>query len=259
MKKCTYEPVNRAWKRLKKTFEVSDSEDSLFVYLLISVLLVVFFIYCFYLDYELFLWLGDTEGSPVEILTALFYAAAGFILVGTSLAGIKRGRRARTRNFIILLGLLFLFVAGEELSWGQFLIGFSIPEKMKYINQQGEWNLHNIDLFRSRYITVDNLADLFIFIVGVVLPLLNFFSAKSRKFFKKIHFPVVPLSCIPFFFLGLAYVHVLNFLKIIPVFETLEFKEFIFSLGFFLFAISVLTSKHTLLEQKERALKDKKK
>ncbi len=53
-----------------------------------------------------------------------------------------------------LLGLLFaacvlvlLFVAGEEISWGQRLLGVSTPEALKEINLQDEVTIHNIGPF----------------------------------------------------------------------------------------------------------------
>ena len=42
------------------------------------------------------------------------------------------------------LGLLMLFGAGEEISWGQRLFNLSIPEFFVIHNSQGEINLHNL-------------------------------------------------------------------------------------------------------------------
>ena len=43
-----------------------------------------------------------------------------------------------------LLGLFCLFGAGEEISWGQRLLGLETPEYLREINSQGEIGLHNI-------------------------------------------------------------------------------------------------------------------
>ncbi len=51
--------------------------------------------------------------------------------------------RWRFRWFFLLLALSCLYVAMEEISWGQRLVGFSSPEFFKANNLQGEMNIHN--------------------------------------------------------------------------------------------------------------------
>ena len=58
-------------------------------------------------------------------------------------------RLARTGNrWAALAWLAFgvgcFFVAGEEISWGQRIFGFSTPETLQAVNAQGEANVHNI-------------------------------------------------------------------------------------------------------------------
>jgi hypothetical protein len=58
-----------------------------------------------------------------------------------------RLRHARTALFLaatILLGGLFVGAAGEELSWGQHLMGFKAPEFFAQHNAQRETNVHNL-------------------------------------------------------------------------------------------------------------------
>ena len=43
-----------------------------------------------------------------------------------------------------LFALLCFFIAMEEISWGQRILGFETPESMKTISTQDEINLHNI-------------------------------------------------------------------------------------------------------------------
>lgn len=50
-----------------------------------------------------------------------------------------------TRIFFIGLGLFFVICAGEEISWGQRLLGFETPEALADINTQNEFNVHNIE------------------------------------------------------------------------------------------------------------------
>lgn len=74
------------------------------------------------------------------------------------------------------LGLFCLFVAGEEISWGQRLFGFTPPEVFLRENYQQEFEIHNVlrvlsdsDIARSRWQVV-TLAGLYgILSVGVQL------------------------------------------------------------------------------------------
>jgi hypothetical protein len=44
-----------------------------------------------------------------------------------------------------------LFVAMEEVSWGQWLFGIKPPRAIRAINMQGELNLHNIPAFHAAF------------------------------------------------------------------------------------------------------------
>lgn len=56
-------------------------------------------------------------------------------------------RRGRAWYFFLtsfVLGLLLFLAAGEEISWGQRLLGIQSPEYFKENNLQGETNFHNL-------------------------------------------------------------------------------------------------------------------
>ena len=57
---------------------------------------------------------------------------------------LKERKNNIIRIFLILeiLGLSYFFL--EEISWGQHIISFNTPEILKNINNQNEFNLHNI-------------------------------------------------------------------------------------------------------------------
>jgi hypothetical protein len=83
------------------------------------------------------------EDGPVEWLTVV-----GLLL----LAGLcfwrvlsQKGQHPRLFLWITALwGVAFVFGAGEEISWGQRLLGLSTPEWFAEHNRQGEINLHNL-------------------------------------------------------------------------------------------------------------------
>lgn len=48
------------------------------------------------------------------------------------------------RKWTGMLAVLFFFIAGEELSWGQRIFGWQTPDYWKALNYQGETTLHNL-------------------------------------------------------------------------------------------------------------------
>ena len=72
-----------------------------------------------------------------------------FLLAGLLSAAISRMlRRAHRTGWAVLYGvfaLALVWVAGEEISWGQRFFVFQTPGWFRIRNVQGEANLHNID------------------------------------------------------------------------------------------------------------------
>lgn len=75
------------------------------------------------------------EDGVVEWMTFLLFLAAG----GVAIVQAVRNRRV----FDLLVALFCLFVAGEEISWGQRLMGYVPPDLFLKNNFQQETNLHN--------------------------------------------------------------------------------------------------------------------
>ncbi|NBC88704.1 MAG: hypothetical protein GVX90_04290 [Alphaproteobacteria bacterium] len=127
------------------------------------------------------------EDGPFEYASALLYAiAAAACLV---LAARARGR-GRLRLWLAGLAALFVFVGGEEVSWGQRIVGFGTPDDLAAVNVQGEFTLHNVwsnSLFVYPGLAV-TAALLF------VLPLLHRHNAVIRRLLDALEFPVAPVS-----------------------------------------------------------------
>lgn len=92
------------------------------------------------------------EGGLIENLTAAWQLCAGLLLF--IVAWLER--RILPRSIYILGGTLMLFFAGEEVSWGQQILGFATPSALADINYQNEFNVHNIDA-----VTIDIAAVLY--------------------------------------------------------------------------------------------------
>lgn len=112
------------------------------------------------------------EDSLVEWLQVAGFAAAGIVsalLVGRRL---HAGDRRRALPFAVLAGAC-LFVAGEEISWGQRMLGFETPEPLGAVNRQEEFTLHNIDAVRVAL----KFGAILVGLAGAVLP----WVARRRK------------------------------------------------------------------------------
>lgn len=48
---------------------------------------------------------------------------------------------------LVLLGIGFVLVAGDEISWGQRLLSLEVSDGMKQLNRQGELSIHNLYIF----------------------------------------------------------------------------------------------------------------
>ncbi len=80
------------------------------------------------------------EDYWVENLTAVWFLLAGLLLFITALVE----RIFFRKCFYIIGGMAMVFVAGEEISWGQRIFGFATPDFLMRLNQQKELTVHNI-------------------------------------------------------------------------------------------------------------------
>ncbi len=83
-----------------------------------------------------------TEDNWAEFATAVFFAFAGVLLLFHS----RRSTSRLQKMIWIAIGLVAIFIAGEEISWGQHLFKWSVPEELRKINYQKEINIHNLDV-----------------------------------------------------------------------------------------------------------------
>lgn len=225
-------------------FSIDWSTRSLLVWGTVSLLVAAGIQLLWAVAPELYIWLG-TEDALGENLTALFYFIAGVLLW----IGVQREVRAGApvRRFVlqVLLGLFFVFVAGEEISWGQRIIGFGTPDSMKDSNVQGEFNIHNYD-FLSGDLLLDQhrLLVLFVLINGVILPICYRFIPAVRRFLNSIAFPMVPLCCAGFFILPLLQARMLS--QSSPHWAHAEVSELVYASGFLLSSVAAARGTHRL-------------
>lgn len=88
---------------------------------------------------------------------------------------------AMKRFAYLFLALIFLFGAGEEISWGQRILGFGTPDTWRDINVQEETTLHNIGIFHDEDYDLVNSDRLFALFWGTLMVGIPLVSAVSKK------------------------------------------------------------------------------
>jgi hypothetical protein len=184
---------------LKESWELKNYIISAIVVISVS---YTVYLYC---SDEMIIKLNN-ENQFFEIGTAvLFFVNALLFFIS-----FKREKNI----FLLMLSILMFIGAAEELSWGQALLNYKTPENIKSINVQGEFNLHNIEIFNtnnfnktykkglSRLLEINFLFRIFIMTFGIILPLAANHISKVKKMVLRYKIPVVTLSIGIFFFIS---------------------------------------------------------
>ena len=183
------------------------------------------------------------EDGIVENLSALFYFFASCVCILCFIKSRSTEKiyflKSKRNYFYLGLGLLFFFCAGEEISWGQRIIGIPTTEWLADHNLQGETNLHNLKVLYAKdrsttgdvqlglghWLSPEGILILFWFGFCLFIPTMDFFFKKVNHFLSKIHFPIVPIWVGDFFVLNqLAYV-IFKANKLFAVHPMAELKE----------------------------------
>jgi hypothetical protein len=131
------------------------------------------------------------EDGPFEWLGAMSLLV-GSVLVVLALRRLRaRGRAGRLKTLSYIALALMLFVAaGEEISWGQRVLGIETPEAVREVNAQGETNLHNLYGDENGQNASVLIYQVFWMGFGILLPLLALWRPLGRQLRR--YLPVVP-------------------------------------------------------------------
>ena len=178
------------------------------------------------------------EGSVVEWLSFLFLLAAGVLFLLTA-RGEWRPRSRGVGVAFLLLGILSLGIAMEEMSWGQTIFNWGTPEIFNETNVQHETNLHNLAPFND-FIWI---ATAVVFsLITLAIPIRMLLSQASRLRLGSIADALLPSPVLLGYFLLAALLYIgVAVEKIgydIPVLVTREqeIAECLFALGVLLHA-----------------------
>ncbi len=77
------------------------------------------------------------EDCFVEYLGFIFLFIAGFFLLYSSILRLRKKIKMQAISWLLLImGIIFIIAAFEEISWGQRIFGFDTPDKLMEINKQ---------------------------------------------------------------------------------------------------------------------------
>jgi hypothetical protein len=148
------------------------------------------------------------EDGFTETLSVICVLLAGglfvYLFFRSINAGVKYPLRLRRNYFYLLLGLFCIVIVGEEINWGQRILGLNAPEWMGERNSN-ELNLHNLDTlfyFLGIRVTAGKLFFAFVLLYFVIIPVIVALSAKIRILLEKIQLPVVTVFIAMFYLLN---------------------------------------------------------
>ncbi len=107
------------------------------------------------------------------------------------------------------LALFFFVAAGEELSWGQHMFGFTPPQAVSQLSRQEEFNLHNLWLFDTRnetgeraqgiqrFINSNRLFDYFMLCTFIIAPLGYRMGGRSKAWLERFAIPETTVDFAP--------------------------------------------------------------
>ena len=140
------------------------------------------------------------EDGPIEWLQVALVLVTAITLVGVSARLFRSGRRLA--GLAAAAGVVtMLFIAGEEISWGQRILGWSTPDDLAEINRQAETNIHNIGDLLKMFNVVLMLASLYALVAPITWRW--FAGPRERTVTETILIP--PLVLAPGFAIAFAY------------------------------------------------------
>ncbi|GEM_PF-208022 len=195
-----------------------------------AVTILEFFIFCvfFLIKDPLFLDNFFMEYTFGENLEFFFYFFTGILFLILYFKGKRLGLVfSKKKLFLLFFALFFLFVAGEEISWGQRIFGLETPAFLD--NTQHETNIHNLRMFDSDFILTT-----LVIVLAVLIPLANRWIPAFKSWIQRLGFPVLPPLAIFSVVLGLL-IHTRGLHTYYH--NTDEIRELFISFGFLIFAI----------------------
>ncbi len=145
------------------------------------------------LSYSLYFFFDDLTIARLGDEDHFFEWTTSLCFLFCSLISFKLFFQKKNMIFL-LMSAVFFFGFGEEISWGQRILGFETPGSLYDINRQKEFNMHNIATWEINF-----LFKSFTLAFGIILPLSVFHVDFLGNLARKLKIPVPPVSIGMFF------------------------------------------------------------
>jgi len=169
------------------------------------------------------------EDGIIEYGTVLMLLISGIIMIRRFFL-FGRYKRFKWKLTVIVIAVLFIFAAGEEISWGQRIFGVESSEFFKDNNAQKEMNLHNLVVGETKInkLIFSKLLTGVLVIYLVILPILYVKLSWVKNLITDFGIPIVKYHHTIIFILITVVV------IIMPSSKRWEIYEFGFAMIFFL-------------------------
>ena len=233
---------------LSNNCNADGSELSRGIWLLLPLALSIFVVVAYLgLKHTTYVYWFERELGFIEIATPALLIVA--IIYGVRMLQLFQYLpTAWLKMWMLLVTLSCVYFAGEELSWGQHLLGWETPEEIKNINDQDETNVHNMSSWFDQKPRM--LLELWVIIGGIFIAGLRkwnkvIFNTGSWKFWFWPGFACFPAAVLAE--LAKLPKRIKNFLEIQPGFPEIRYNE-LQELMFAAFLLCYLASNYKRLK-----------
>ena len=92
--------------------------------------------------------------------------------------------------WMFLFAMVCLFISGEEISWGQHLFGYEVPDNISSTNYQKEFNLHNSMLIQSSNNSLSLILFTLLMFYFILLPMSLVVFPTFQRLFQRTMIPI---------------------------------------------------------------------
>lgn len=164
-----------------------------------------------------------------EDLLGEYATALSFLVLGAAFGVLAFRARGIRRWMWSVIAAAGLFVGMEELSWGQRLLGISLPASFKEANLQGELSLHNFVFLPQLHRIAGYLLLAWAALSAWMLR--DQAAARRERTLDRIGFPLLPFPLIPWF------LYACHHFIFYPMVKSDELGEFVFGLALVVFTV----------------------
>ena len=120
----------------------------------------------------------------VEYFAAILFGISALLMLIVAFANPDIWKR----SLFVICGIILIVIAGEELSWGQQIFGFSTPDWLSNVNAQSETNFHNLTVLIEPMAWITEILAYYV----VMVIFAAFYLNKNELF--GIRLPSIPLA-----------------------------------------------------------------